>query len=104
MEKYKKLVRLDGFYKSTEISKMLDGNTVRWCGMVEVVRETTDKNGNKMAFVDAVDEYGKIRILVFASKYPRIKGKLKPDNILVFDGNISKGAILLNHVENPDKF
>lgn len=102
--KYSKLTRQDGFYTSGQIAKMPDGESVMFLSTVDSVREANDKNGNKMAFVEASDQTGKIRILVFSSKYPRYKSKLKQDKVVVFEGSVSKGAILMSHVDYPDKY
>lgn len=102
--KYKHLVKLDGFYNSNQLSRVPEGDNAMFLGVVETVRETQDKNGNKMAFIDASDETGKIRAIVFSSKYIRFKSKLKQDKVVVFDGTVSKGAILVNNIDYPDKY
>ncbi|MEG0276661.1 MAG: DNA polymerase III subunit alpha [Coprobacillus sp.] len=55
---------------------------------IQRVKNITDKKGEEMCFIDAMDETGSVDGVVFASRYKSIGMMLKKGNILLLNGKV----------------
>lgn len=56
---------------------------------VQRVKNITDRKGNEMCFIDAIDETGSIDGIVFASVYKRVALSLQKGNICIMQGKVN---------------
>ncbi|MBD3368339.1 MAG: DNA polymerase III subunit alpha [Candidatus Eisenbacteria bacterium] len=72
-----------------DLGELEDGEPVRIGGIVEVIKTTTDRKGERMAFVTVEDFTGRVELLVFAGCYAKKQHELVRDATIIVDGRIS---------------
>ncbi len=66
---------------------------------VKSIKDHTDKNGRKMAFLELEDDLGVVKAVLFSKKYDRFKSLLKPRLPLMIEGNLSNGSLLIERMQ-----
>lgn len=72
--------------------------------MVKRIKAITDKNNNKMAFLDCYDESGEISITAFAGIYKDYANLLKVNNVLLLNIKLGTYNNKINGIINRIKF
>ncbi len=70
-------------------SKILDGQLVKFIGVINHIKTKITKNNDMMAFVDVEDLFGEFNIIVFPKTYMQYREALKVDNIVKVEGRIN---------------
>jgi len=73
----------------TDLPELADGEPVRIGGIVEGIKTTTDRKGERMAFVTVEDFTGRVELLVFAGCYARKQAEIIRDAAIIVEGRIS---------------
>lgn len=73
----------------TEKPKFVDGQKVKYAGIITTIKKKYTKNNKIMAFVTVEDLYGMVEILVFENAYLNAGGSLVEENIVMIDGRLS---------------
>jgi DNA polymerase-3 subunit alpha len=73
----------------TDLAELADGEPVRIGGIVEGIKTTTDRKGERMAFVTVEDFTGRVELLVFAGCYARKQAEIIRDAAIIVEGRIS---------------
>ena len=74
---------------SIEKPKFIDGQKIKYAGIITSIKKKYTKNNKIMAFVTIEDLYGVAEILVFESTYLNSKEALVEENIVLVDGRLS---------------
>jgi len=74
---------------TNEKSKFVDGQNVKYAGIITSIKKKYTKNNKIMAFVTIEDLYGTAEILVFESTYLNAGKSLVEENIVMVDGRLS---------------
>ena len=72
-----------------EKAKFVDGQRVRYAGIITSIKKKYTKNNKIMAFVTVEDLYGVAEFIVFENTYMNCKGSLVEENIVLIDGRLS---------------
>lgn len=72
-----------------EKPKFVDGQKIKYVGIITSIKKKYTKNNKIMAFVTVEDLYGTADILVFESAYLSAGKSLVEENIVVVDGRLS---------------
>ncbi len=72
-----------------EKPKFVDGQKIKYVGIITSIKKKYTKNNKIMAFVTIEDLYGTAEILVFESAYLSAGKSLVEENIVVVDGRLS---------------
>lgn len=72
-----------------ELVPEFDGKSVKIGGSVSDSREITTKNGQKMAFVKIVDNFGEIELILFPNIFQQTIGIWNRDNVVLVTGKVS---------------
>ncbi len=87
-----------------ESPKFIDGQKVKYAGIITSIKKKYTKNNKIMAFVTIEDLYGSAEILVFESAYLNAKDALVEENIVMVEGRLSiredDVTIIANTVQN----
>ena len=70
-------------------SKFVDGQRIKYAGIITSIKKKYTKNNKIMAFVTIEDLYGSCEILVFENAYLKAGKSLVEDNIVIVDGRLS---------------
>ena len=73
----------------SDLPELEDGEPVRIGGIVEDIKTTTDRKGERMAFVTVEDFTGRVELLVFAGCYAKKQHELARDATIIVEGRIS---------------
>lgn len=73
----------------TEKPKFVDGQKVKYAGIITTIKKKYTKNNKIMAFVTVEDLYGMAEILVFENAYLNAGGSLVEENIVMIEGRLS---------------
>ncbi len=86
-----------------EAPKFIDGQKVRYMGIITSIKKKYTKNNKIMAFVTIEDLYGSAEIIVFESAYLNAKDILVEENIVLVEGRLSiredDTAIIANTIQ-----
>ena len=91
----------NGFVKAVDIKKY-EFKKIKMALLVKHIKSLKTKQGENMAFIDAVDETGKVSLTVFAPNYPLIKD-LKKEDVIIVLGQVSKRFDKLQIIVNNIK-
>ena len=91
----------NGFVKAVDIKKY-EFKRIKMALLVKHIKSLKTKQGENMAFIDAVDETGKVSLTVFAPNYPLIKD-LKKEDVIIVLGQVSKRFDKLQIIVNNIK-
>lgn len=72
-----------------EKPKFVDGQKVKYAGIITSIKKKYTKNNKIMAFVTIEDLYGTVEVLVFENAYLSAGKSLVEENIVVVDGRLS---------------
>jgi len=73
----------------SDITESHDKKSVSIGGSIQIFREITTKNGQKMAFVTIGDKHGEIEMILFPSTYQQTIGIWAQDNVVIVKGKVS---------------
>ena len=68
---------------------IVDGQKVRYAGIISSIKKKYTKNNKVMAFVTVEDLYGSIELLVFENTYINAGRSLTEENIVIVEGRLS---------------
>ena len=90
---------------NTERPKFVDGQKIKFAGIITAIKKKYTKNNKIMAFVTIEDLYGTAEIIVFETAYMNSKDALVEENIVMVDGRLSireddSTAIIANEIKN----
>ncbi len=74
---------------SQEKSKYVDGQKVKYAGIITSIKKKYTKNNKIMAFVTVEDLYGQAEIIVFENAYINSGSNLIEENIVMVEGRLS---------------
>ncbi len=74
---------------TNEKPKFVDGQKIKYAGIITSIKKKYTKNNKIMAFVTIEDLYGTAEILVFENAYLNAGKSLVEENIVVVDGRLS---------------
>ena len=74
---------------SQEKSKYVDGQKVKYAGIITSIKKKYTKNNKIMAFVTVEDLYGQAEIIVFENAYINSSSNLVEENIVMVEGRLS---------------
>ena len=77
------------FGEINEKPKFVDGQKVKYAGIITSVKKKYTKNNKIMAFVTVEDLYGSAEIIVFENAYMNAGKSLVEENIVMIDGRLS---------------
>ena len=85
--------------------KYVDGQEVKYAGIITKIKKIFTKNNKIMAFVTIEDLYGTVDVLVFESVYMKSQSSLMEENIVLVKGRLSirdgeKTVIIANDITN----
>lgn len=88
-------------YGFNNINTFPEGGVALQGGQIYDIKETIDKNGNKMAFIFINTLFGNIKTIAFASTWrlKKIQSVIQKDNIVMVKGGRSGNDILISEVE-----
>ena len=69
--------------------KYVDGQRVKYAGIITAIKKKYTKNNKIMAFVSIEDLYGTSEVLVFENAYLKGKDSIVEENIVMVDGRLS---------------
>ena len=72
-----------------EKPKFIDGQKVKYAGIITGIKKKYTKNNKIMAFVTIEDLYGTAEIIVFENAYINAGSSLVEENIVIVDGRLS---------------
>ena len=72
-----------------EKSKYVDGQKVKYAGIITSVKKKYTKNNKIMAFVTIEDLYGQAEVIVFENAYINSGSSLVEENIVIVEGRLS---------------
>ncbi len=72
-----------------EKPKFVDGQKIRYAGIITSIKKKYTKNNKIMAFVTIEDLYGSAELIVFESTYLNSKDALIEENIVLVEGRLS---------------
>lgn len=75
--------------EETGKSNLIDGQVVKFIGVVNHIKNKITKNNDVMAFVTFEDLYGEIETIVFPKTYVQYKAVLYEDNIVKVEGRVN---------------
>ncbi len=84
-----KSIDLDFDEETGPASYLIDGQLVKFIGIVNHVKVKITKNNDIMAFVSFEDLYGEITVIVFPKTYVQYKAVLFDDNIVKVEGRLN---------------
>ena len=84
-----KSIDLDFDEETGPASYLIDGQFVKFIGIVNHVKVKITKNNDIMAFVSLEDLYGEITVIVFPKTYVQYKAVLFDDNIVKVEGRLN---------------
>ena len=84
-----KSIDLDFDEETGPASYLVDGQLVKFIGIVNHVKVKITKNNDIMAFVSFEDLYGEIMVIVFPKTYVQYKAVLFDDNIVKVEGRLN---------------
>ena len=84
-----KSIDLDFEEETGPASYLIDGQLVKFIGIVNHVKVKITKNNDIMAFVSLEDLYGEITVIVFPKTYVQYKAVLFDDNIVKVEGRLN---------------
>lgn len=99
LDEFSSLLLTEEYTNSSELSTRMDGDYVKIGCIISDVKETTDKNKNKMAFIEFEDSLGKGKGVIFASQYPKYKSIIHKKIPLEINGKVSRGSVLVNTIK-----
>lgn len=73
----------------SEKPKFVDGQKVKYIGIISSIKKKYTKNNKIMAFVTIEDLYGTAEVIVFENAYINAGKSLVEENIVVVDGRLS---------------
>jgi len=76
-------------FMTNEKPKFLDGQKVKYVGIITSVKKKYTKNNKIMAFITVEDLYGTAEILAFENAYVKAGKSLVEENIVIVDGRLS---------------
>ncbi len=87
-----------------EKPKFIDGQKVKFAGIITSIKKKYTKNNKIMAFVTIEDLYGPVEIIVFENAYLTAKDALVEENIVLVEGRLSiredDATIIANTIQN----
>jgi len=88
-----------------EKTKFVDGQQVKYIGIINSIKKKYTKNNKIMAFVTVEDLYGTAEIIVFENAYLKAGRSLVEENIVIIDGRLSireddTTTIIANDIKN----
>ena len=74
---------------NNETNKFVDGQRIKYAGIITSIKKKYTKNNKIMAFVTVEDLYGTAEIICFENAYINAGKSLVEDNIVLVDGRLS---------------
>ena len=72
-----------------EKTKFVDGQNIKYAGIITSIKKKYTKNNKIMAFVTIEDLYGQAEVIVFENAYINAGKSLVEENIVMVDGRLS---------------
>ena len=90
---------------TNEKSEFVDGQKVKYAGIITSIKKKYTKNNKIMAFVTIEDLYGTAEVIVFENAYLNAGKSLVEENIVMVDGRLSireddTTTIIANEIKN----
>ena len=79
----------EGSPVNLEKSKFVDGQQVKFAGIITSIKKKYTKNNKIMAFVTVEDLYGQAEIIIFENAYIKAGHCLNEENIILIEGRLS---------------
>lgn len=70
-------------------SNLVDGQAIKFIGVINSIKVKITKNNDVMAFVNVEDLYGEITVIAFPKTYAQYKAVLFQDNIVKVEGRVN---------------
>lgn len=88
-----------------EKPKFVDGQKIKYAGIINSIKKKYTKNNKIMAFVSIEDMYGIAEVLVFENAYLNAGSSLVEENIVMVEGRLSireddRTTIIANEIKN----
>ena len=74
---------------TNEKQKFVDGQKIKYAGIITSIKKKYTKNNKIMAFVTIEDLYGTVEVIVFENAYMSAGKSLVEENIVMVDGRLS---------------
>ena len=78
-----------GMEEQNEKPQFVDGQKIKYAGIITSIKKKYTKNNKIMAFVTIEDLYGIAEVLVFENAYLNAGASLVEENIVIVDGRLS---------------
>ena len=78
-----------GMEEANEKPQFVDGQKIKYAGIITSIKKKYTKNNKIMAFVTIEDLYGVAEVLVFENAYLNAGNSLVEENIVIVDGRLS---------------
>ena len=75
--------------KQNQKQKFVDGQNVKYAGIITSIKKKYTKNNKIMAFITVEDLYGSLEIIVFENAYYKSENCLIEEEIVKIDGRLS---------------
>jgi DNA polymerase-3 subunit alpha len=89
LARYERELRVFATATVAEIPEMEDEEPVRIGGIITNLKITTDRKGERMAFVTIEDFTGRVELVVFSSTYGRRREEIRRDAAVIVEGKVS---------------
>lgn len=95
----------EGITNLPQKPKYVDGQRVKYAGIITSIKKKYTKNNKIMAFVTIEDLYGVAEIIVFENAYINAGKSLMEENIVIVDGRLSikedeEATIIANEIKD----
>ena len=84
-----KSIEISNEDEEVETSSLVDGQAIKFIGVINSIKVKITKNNDVMAFVNIEDLYGEFPVIAFPKTYAQYKAVLYQDNIVKVEGRIN---------------
>jgi DNA polymerase-3 subunit alpha len=89
LARYEREIHLFATGSVADIAEMEDGEPVRLGGIITHIKTTTDRKGERMAFVTLEDFTGRVEVVVFSGCFARRQQEVHRDAAVIVEGKVS---------------
>jgi DNA polymerase-3 subunit alpha len=89
LARYERELQLFATSSISDLPELMDGEPVRLGGIITHVKTTTDRKGERMAFVTLEDFTGRVELVVFSSSYATRHEHIRRDVAVIVEGKVS---------------
>ena len=88
-EQIKSNMEIEGTSNNKEENKYVDGQKVKYAGIITSIKKKYTKNNKIMAFITIEDLYGTAEVICFENAYINAENSLVEENIVLVEGRLS---------------